>query len=356
MSEPILPHYGQEWLVVYHEVVARLKQVFATENDLFLMVGPGSAGLDAAWGSLARTGEKVLMAYNGFFGQRMATIAQGYGLDVRTVTAPPGLSLDPEAIRQCLAREAGIQAVGIVHLETSTGVLNPLQDIVSVTNEFDIPIIVDAVSSLGGMPLPVDEWNIDICVTVSNKCLASPAGIVPLSVSQRAWETMARKQGRGHGWYLDLQTWKDYTVRWASWHPYPTTLPTSNVVALLTSLRLILEGGLQAHYDRHARAASTVRAALRRMGFKMFVDEAHASPLITPVTGLPGMDIDDFRRYLLEEWQIMISGGLDDLRGKIFRVGHIGRAATADYTEQFLQGVEAYLRLRGHVVPARQAQ
>ena len=356
MAEPVRPHYGQDWLPIYHKAVEGLKQLFGTQNDLFLMAGPGTAGLDAALGSLTRTGDQVLVPANGFFGQRLGTVARSYGLDVRTVEAPLGQPIDPEAVRQCLSAERDIQAVAVVHLETSTGVLNPLAEIAGVAGEFEVPIIVDAVSSLGGMPLPVDEWGIDVCVTVTNKCLACPAGIAPLSVSQRAWDQIDRKSDRAHGWYLNLRTWKDYAVNWASWHPYPITLPTNIIVALVTSLQHILEGGIEAYYQRHVQAARIVRTGLKRLGFEMFTAEAHSSPLISAVCGLPGMDLDDFRRYLLEEWQIMVSGGLEELKSKIFRVGHIGKAISAEYVEQFLSGVEAYLRLKGYDVPPREKE
>lgn len=351
MAEPTLPHYGNRWLEIYHEAVNRLKQVFGTQNDLFLLAGPGTAGLDAALGSLVQTGEKVLVPANGFFGRRLAAIARGYGLEVRTVEAPAGQPLDPEAIRRCLAAEGDIQALAMVHLETSTGVLNPVREIAAIADESGVPIIVDAVSSLGGVPLPVDEWHIDVCVTVANKCLACPPGIAPVSVSRRAWDQIERKDNRAHGWYLNLRTWKEYAINWASWHPYPTTLPTNNIVALLVSLQRILDLGLEAYYQCHIRAAQRVRARLKQWGFRMLTAEAHTSPLITAMYGLSGMDIADLQRYLVDEWQIMISGGLDELSGQIFRVGHIGKAASEEYSQQFLAGVEAYLRRRGYQVP-----
>jgi alanine-glyoxylate transaminase/serine-glyoxylate transaminase/serine-pyruvate transaminase len=354
MAEPALPHYGREWLEIYHETVEGLKQIFATQNDIVMMVGPGTAGLDAALGSLLRTGEKVLVAENGFFGRRFGTVARCYGLDVRTLEAPLGQPIDPEAIHQRLAAEPGIEALAVVHLETSTGVLNPLPEIATVAREFGVPIIVDAVSSLGGVPLPVDAWGIDVCVTVSNKCLACPPGLAPLSVSQRAWEQMARKGGRAHGWYLNLRIWKDYADNWAAWHPYPTTLPTNLIVALRTSLRRILAGRIEAYYEQHIRAAQTIRSRLKQLGFELLVAEEHLSPLITAVHGLPGMDIADFRSYLWDEWQIMISGGLEDLQGRIFRVGHIGKAASTEYVERFLEGVQAYLQRQGFDAPPRE--
>jgi alanine-glyoxylate transaminase/serine-glyoxylate transaminase/serine-pyruvate transaminase len=205
---------------------------------------------------------------------------------------------------------------------------------------------------MGGVPLPVDEWGIDICVTVPNKCLASLAGTAPISISQRAWDQMRRKPDRAHGWYLNLETWKEFETKWGSWHPTPTTLPTNVIYALLVSLRRIMEEGLEIRYQHHRHAAQTVRTGLRRMGFEMFTPDAYASPLLTAVRGIPGLDVEDLRQYLLEEWQVMVSGGLGELRGNVFRVAHIGRAISPEYVDQFLAGVEAYLRLQGYELPS----
>ena len=351
LAEPTPPHYGDEWLAVYDEAIERLKQVFGTENDLFLMTGPGTAALDAALGSLLRTGDKVLVAQNGFFGDRLAAMSRAYGLDVRQVTAPLGYPVEPAAVRRALSAGPGVQAVAVVHLETSTAVLNPIQGIAAAARDFDVPVIVDAVSSMGGIPLPVDEWGIDICVTVSNKCLASPAGVAPFSISQRAWDQIERKGERAHGWYLNLDTWKEFSINWGSWHPYPTTQPTNVIYALLVSLRRIMEQGLEAHFQRHLHAAQAVRSGLKRLGFEMFTPEDCTSPLLTAVRGLPGMDVEDLRRYLIEERQIMVAGGLNEMRGKVFRVAHIGQAVSQEYVDQFLAGIEAYLRLRGFDLP-----
>jgi alanine-glyoxylate transaminase/serine-glyoxylate transaminase/serine-pyruvate transaminase len=352
MAEPVRAHYGPAWVEIYDEVLERLKWVFCTQNDMLLMIGPGTVGLEAAIGSLVRRGDKILVAHNGFFGHRMSVIGRSHDLEVRTAEATLGQPIDPDAIRQQLAAEPDIQALAVVHLETSTGVLNPLQEVISVAHEFDVPLIVDAVSTLGGIPLPVDEWGIDVCVTVGNKCLAGPIGLVPVSISQRAWDQMERKREGAHGWYLNLRTWKDYATEWAPAHPYPTTLPTNNIMGLLASLRLIERQGLEAYYARHVEAAEHVRDGLRRMGFEMFVPEADASPLITTGRGMPGMDVEDLRRFLLAERQIMVGGGIEDLRGKIFRVGHIGKAASAEYCEAFLEGVKAYLQLQDFDLPA----
>lgn len=353
VAQPVLPHYGEEWLAIYHETLDGLKQVFGTQNDLVPLVGPGSAGVDAAIGSLMQTGEKVLVLQNGFFGERLAAIAQSYGLEVRTVAAPLGESVDPEAVRRALAAEPDIRTLAVVHVETSTAVLNPLQEIATIAREFEVLLVVDAVSSMGGIPVPVDEWGIDLCVTVSNKCLASLAGLAPISVSPRAWEVMEGKGGRTPGWYLNLRTWREFALSWSSWHPYPTTLPTGVFLALQASLRRILAEGLEATYARHRQAAQRVRQGLARLGLALFVPEEQMSPLITAVSAPAGLDLEGLRRYLLQEWQVMVAGGLAELRGKVLRVGHMGRAASADYGERFLEGVEAFLRVKGYEVPLR---
>ena len=347
MASPVPAHYGDEWMKIYGETIDCLKRVFQTENDLFIMGGPGSAALDASFGSLLATGEKVLIPSNGFFGQRLRAMSKGYGLEVVPLDFPPEQAISATAVEAHLKKEKDIQAVAIVHHETSTGVLNPLPEIAAVTNKAGVPIIVDAVSSLGGVPLPVDEWGIDLCITVPNKCLAAPPGTSLISVSQRAWDIIESKNDRSHGWYLNLQTWRQYAIEWASWHPYPTTMATSNVLALLASLKQLLAEGLETRYVRTARAAERTRKGLTDMGFELFVEGPHASPLITAAKGRPDMSIAEMAQFLRDECGIMISGGLDELAGKIFRVGHMGKAISSEYIEAFLAGIRGFLQRKG---------
>jgi alanine-glyoxylate transaminase/serine-glyoxylate transaminase/serine-pyruvate transaminase len=347
MASPVPAHYGDEWMKIYRETIGCLKRVFQTENDLFVVGGPGSAALDASFGSLLATGEKVLIPSNGFFGRRLRAMARGYGLEVVSLDFPLEQAIAATAVEAHLQKERDIQAVAVVHHETSTGVLNPLPEIAAVTRQAGVPIIVDAVASLGGVPLPVDEWGIDLCVTVSNKCLAAPPGLSLISISQRAWKIIESKSDRSHGWYLNLQTWKQYATEWASWHPYPTTMASNNVLALLASLKRLLAEGLEARYDRTAKAAAMTRQGLTDMGFEMFVEGPHASPLITAAKGRPDMSIAEMARFLREERGIMIGGGIDELAGKIFRVGHMGKAISPEYIEAFLAGVRDFFQRKG---------
>jgi alanine-glyoxylate transaminase/serine-glyoxylate transaminase/serine-pyruvate transaminase len=351
MALPTLRHYGPEWLEVYHEVLSLLRQVFQTEKDLYVVPGTGSAALDMAFGSLLATGETVVIGDNGFFGERLQAMAEAYGLRAVAFTAPHGSPLDPEDLRRVLAQEAEARAVAVVHHETGTTVLNPIQEMAEITHGAGLPIIVDAISSLGGVSLPVDEWDIDVCVTVANKCLECPPGLAFISVGPRAWQWVESSQGQAHGWYLNLRTWRQYATDWATWHPYPVTLPTNNIVGLRVGLRRLLKDGLDAHFARYRRASQAVRRGLEALGFQMLVDEQFAAPIATAVMGRPEFAVRELVDFLAESHGILISGGLGPLAGKVFRVGHMGAAASVPYVTDFLSAVEAFLRQKGIPVP-----
>lgn len=351
MAQPTPRHYGPEWLKVHHELLGLLKQVFQTQNDLFMVPGPGSAVLDMALGSLLATGDTVVIGANGFFGERLRAIASAYGLRVVSFTAPQGRPLAPDDLRRTLAQEPKARAVAIVHHETSTTVLNPLQELAQVTHAAGLPIIVDSIASLGGVNLPVDEWNIDLCTTVANKCLECPPGLSFISVSPRAWEQIDQNEGQRHGWYLDLRTWRKYAIEWGDWHPTPVTMPTNNMLGLRVSLRRILAEGLEAHFARYRRAAQAVRRGLEAVGFEMLVEEEFASPIATAIKARPEFGVSELMNYLAQANGILVSGGIGPLRGKIFRVGHMGKAATPPYLMEFLFAVETFLRQRGLTCP-----
>ncbi len=351
LAQPVRRHYGQEWIEIHREVLDLLGRVFQTQNDLFVVPGSGSAALDMALGSLLASGETVVIGDNGFFGTRLRTIAEAYGLRVVPFTAPPGQPLSPDDLGRVLAQEPTAQAVVIVHHETATTVLNPLQELAQVVRQAGLPIIVDAVASVGGAHLPVDEWDVDVCVTVANKCLECPPGMGLISVSPRAWEYVDRHETPAHGWYLNLKTWRKYAVEWADWHPSPVTMPTNNIVALRAGLRRILKDGLDAHIARYRQAAGVIRQGLEAMGFEMLVEERFASHIATAVKARPGFDVAELIEYLAQEHGILISGGIGPLKGKIFRVGNMGKARTRSYLMEFLFAVEAFLRHKGLDVP-----
>jgi alanine-glyoxylate transaminase/serine-glyoxylate transaminase/serine-pyruvate transaminase len=353
MAEPTLPHYGAHWMEVFTETVDLLKQLFETQNDVLLMPGPGSGALDTAIGSLLPGGAGIYAPSNGFFAVRLRQIAEAYGLRAWGMELPQGEPIRPETVREDLstlipqAHAAGspIQAIAIVHHETSTGVLNPVGEIAAVAHEFGLPVIVDAVASFGGARLPVDEWGIDVCVSVPNKCLGAPPGVAMLAISPRAW-ALSGANPTHHGWYHDLRTWDWYIQHWG-WHPYPTTLPTNNIVGLHAALKHIFAIGVETHLARIAAAAQQVREGLYRLGFELLPGPAYAAPMLTAARPAGnGVDTEALREYLYEECAVMIGGGLADLKGKIIRVGHMGRAVEQAYIDALLHGVAAYLHLK----------
>jgi len=351
MSQPVMRHYGPEWMDVYNETTSLLKQVFQTQNDIFLVPGPGTAGLDMAMGSLLANGQKVIVCRNGFFGERLATVAEANGLQVVHVAAPAGLPIAPDDLRKALREHPDAPVVAAIHHETTTTVMNPVSELALAVREAGRVFVVDAVSSLGGVDVPVDAWGIDVCVTAANKCLECPPGLAIVSVSPRAWEMVNSHESTHHGWYLNLKTWRWYADNWGDWHPSPVTMPTNNIVALRTSLRKILAVGLPEHFAKHARACRAVRAGLRNMGFQLFLPDEFASPLVTAVLPRPEFTAHDLQTWLAQERGLYIGGGIGELSGKILRIGHIGQATSRDYVMDLLFAIEEYLRLKGIDVP-----
>jgi len=347
MAEPVQRHYGPEWIATYTEAQTLLRQIFGTSNDLFIAPGPASAMLDMGLGSLMPNGSKIIVGQNGFFGDRLTEIAEAHALTVVPFPAAIGEPLDPDVLRTVCARNPDARVVAIVHHETGTTVLNPLRELAEVARQAGRVVVVDAVSSLGGVELPVDTWGIDMCVTASNKCLEGPAGMGFISVSPRAWELVDSHPGVGHGWYLNLRTWRQYAREWSAWHPTPVTVSSNTLLGVLVSLRAIVRVGMPAQVAKYARAGRTAREGFSKMGFSPYVPEAFAAPMVTAFHARPEFTVAEFTKWLLEERHIAISGGLADLAGKIFRIGHLGKASSDEYLTELLDAVKEFLRGRG---------
>ena len=355
-GRPIVPHYGSAFVATYNRCIELMQAVFQTNNDLFLIVGPGTASLDAALASALPDGARVLVPSSGWFGYRLAEMCRAHRARVDVLDFAVGDAIDPAVVaRRLEAAGDGYDAVAWIHHETSTGVLNPVEPIAAAAREHGALSIIDAVASLGGVDLPVDAWGVDLCVSVANKCLAAPPGIAAISVSPRAWEAIEANPST-RSWYLDLRTWRRYREAWGDWHPFPTTVASNVIEAMITSLEQILEEGLEARFRRTAAAATAVRGGLRAMGFEMFADDRVASPVTTAVKAHPRLPVAELQAFLLERRSIYISGGLADLAGKIFRVGHMGTSIDRAEVELLLDAVAEALREAGITVPAGLAQ
>lgn len=346
MGAPVALHYGPEWTALYKSTTSLLKTVFRTEGDVFLLPSSGSGGLEAAIASLFAPGQRILVGVNGFFGERLAAIARSHGVEVVTVDAPWGTPIAPEAVRAAAQTHARIAGLVVAHHETSTGVLNPVAALGALAKEYDFPLVVDAVSSLGGEEFAMDDWGVSICVTASQKCLAAPPGLALVAVARHAWAIIDRRDDSSAGWYLNLKVWRRYAEEWGGWHPFPVTVPTSSILALRVALDLLLSEGVARRIDRHRETAHFLRAGLRDLGFRLYVDGEAASSTVTVARRLAGMEVADVITLLLEERGIIIAGGLGPTRGEVFRVGHMGLANSRDYASLLLAGLADYVRSR----------
>ncbi len=343
MANRVMPHYGAEWTRLYTETTHILKAVFQTDGDVFLLVGSGTCGLDAAINSMFTPGEKVLIVNNGFFGDRLIQLASAHNLKYTEAIAEWGKPVDLRVVENLLEEESAIAGIIAVHHETSTGVLNPIRELGSLARNHNIPFLVDAVSSLGGEELKMDEWGIDICVAASNKCLESVPGMSPVAVGKNAWNFMEGKQFDAPGWYLNLRLWKHYQEEWGNWHPTPVTMATPAVMALNAALEELVKEGLENRILRYKETAGSFRRAVKELGFQLFVDEPQSSSCISSICRLPKMDVPSLITFLLEEKNIQIAGGLGQTKGEIFRVGHMGKASSRDYVDGLLEAIKEYL-------------
>jgi len=318
MTKQMINHRGPEFGQILNEVTDKLKQLFQTRGDVFLLTGSGTAGLEAAIVNTLSPGDKVLSVAIGVFGERFASIAEQFGAEVTPLRFEWGKAADVDAIRRALQAEPKIKAVLVTHNETSTGVTDDLASISSVVREFDKLLLVDAISSLGSINLPVDDWHCDVTVTSSQKGWMVPPGLAMVSVSQRAWQ--AYSTARMPRFYWDFTKAKNYLERGQT----PWTPAVSIVFALSVSLEMMLKEGLPNIIARHARVSKTARDGIKSLGLSLFADERYASNTVTAVAASDGLDINKMRKILREEHKVILAGGQQRLDGKIFRIGHLG--------------------------------
>ncbi len=324
MTKQMIDHRGEKFGKLLNEVTAKMKQVFQTKNDVFLLTGSGTGGLEAAIVNTLSPGDKVLAVSIGFFGDRFTEIAKAFGAEVIPLVFEWGKAADTKAIRQALRAEPKIKAVLITHNETSTGVTNDLASISSIVKEFDKLLLVDSISGLGSIDCPVDDWHLDVVVSGSQKGWMVPPGAAMVSVSQKAWE--AHASAKMPRVYWDFTLAKRYLERGQT----PWTPAVSIVFALSVSLEMILKEGLPNVIARHSRVANAARKGIKALGLSLFADEAYASNTVTAVSSSGGLDTKKLLKLLREEHHIVLSGGQQKLDGKIFRIGHLGWVTEKD--------------------------
>jgi aspartate aminotransferase-like enzyme len=341
MGRQMINHRGPEFAKILNNVTDKLKQLFQTKNDLFLLTGSGTGGLEAAVVNTMSPGDKVLAVSIGVFGERFAAIAKEFGAEVIPLNFEWGKAADPDAISKALKTDPAIKTVLVTHNETSTGVTNDLAAISSVVKEADKLLVVDAISSLGSIDLPVDKWHCDITVTGSQKGWMVPPGLTMVSVSQEGWQ--ANQKAKMPRFYWDFAKAKSYLMEKGE---TPWTPVVSIFFALEVALDMILKEGMANVFARHARIAKAARDGVKALGLSPFAEASHVSNTVTSVAGSNGLDINKMRKILREEHDVVLAGGQRTLDGKIFRIGHLGWV-TDDDIKEVLSAIEKVLPQAG---------
>jgi alanine-glyoxylate transaminase/serine-glyoxylate transaminase/serine-pyruvate transaminase len=340
MSLPLVGHLDPYFLEIMDRTQDLMRYVFQTENQLTIPVsGTGSAAMEAAVANMVEPGDQVLICINGYFGNRLVDMAQRYGGEVESIERPWGEVFTPEEVAHALEKRPA-RVVGIVHAETSTGARQPLEEIVKIVHDQGGVLIVDAVTSLGGLPVKVDEVGIDVCYSGSQKCLSCPPGIGPLTIGERALEKMARREHKVANWYLDMTMVQKY---WGAERSYHHTAPISSNYAFYEGLRLVAEEGLEARWARHRDNAEKLWEGLESLGLEMHVSLEHRLPSLTTVRIPEAVDEADVRGKLLKRYNIEIAGGLGELKGKVWRIGLMGFSSREENVVTLLAALEKVL-------------
>ena len=350
-AAPVLGHLDPAYLAILGETADMLRQVFGASNALTLAVpGTGFSGMEASLCNLLEPGDTLLVGAAGFFGAKMAEIGARCGAHVTTVTGEWGKPISADALRSAAHELGQVKAIAIVLAETSTGVQQPLEDIANFAHEIGALLVVDAVTALGGMPIPVDELGLDAVYSCTQKCLGALPGLAPITLSARAVQTIEARKQPVQSWYLDLLALQRY---WNPPHTYHHTSNVSLVYALHTALRLILAEGLDARYARHALNGKALRAGATAIGMIPLAEPEHQLPMVAALRVPDGVsDVVGLRKALLAEDGIEIGGGLGDYASKVWRVGIMGYNAERRNILRVLSAFERLLPRFGHTLTA----
>ena len=329
MATPVIGHLDPEFVQMMDEVKDMLRQTMITTNPMtYCISGPGSAGMESSLINVLEPGDTAVICINGVFGGRMADICERIGAKVVKVESPWGEIIEPDAVKNAL-ENCDPKLVAIVHAETSTGVKQPLKEISRLTHEKGALFVVDGVTSFCGTELRLEEWGIDVFYTGSQKCLSAPPGLSPTSFSERALEVALNRKSKVSSWFLDVNLLAAY---WSGQkRAYHHTAPISAIYALREALRLVLEEGLEARWQRHERNALILRTKLEELGFSIAVDPAHRLPMLTVVRLPQGLEDGPTRSRLLHEYNIEVGGGLGKFAGEVWRIGLMGEGSNPNY-------------------------
>ena len=344
MSTPLLGHLDPAFLEIMTETQDMLRQVFQTKNALTIpMSATGMAGMETCFVNLVEPGDKVVLCVAGYFGTRMVDVAGRCGAELTVMNGTWGEPFDLNAIRETL-QKVRPKVLGIVHAETSTGCLQPIAELGKLCHEFDTLLITDTVTSLGCVPVKLDEWEIDAAFSCSQKGLSCPPGLSPVSISERAAAKIKGRKSKVQSWYLDLTSIMSY---WGGDRAYHHTAPISMIYAIREGLRLVLEEGLENRFARHVKNHKALKAGILALGLSYTAKEGSQLPQLNAVRIPDGIDDVAGRKKMLADFGIEVGGGLGDFKGKAWRIGLMGYNSRPTCVFQVLAALECVLRSMG---------
>jgi alanine-glyoxylate transaminase/serine-glyoxylate transaminase/serine-pyruvate transaminase len=337
MTRPVVGHLDPQFLALLDEISEMLRAVFRTRNELtFAVSGTGSAGMECALVNLLEPGDTALVGVAGLFGERLAEVASRCGATVVRVEAPWGEPVPPDRVGAALKEHEGARLVALVHAETSTGMRQPVEEVAALCRGAETLLVLDTVTSLAGIPVEADEWGVAACYAGTQKCLSVPPGLAPISFSAAARERVATRKTPAQSWYLDTSLIAEYL---GSARRYHHTAPISMLYALHVGLRLVLEEGLDARFERHALLGARLQEELEGMGFRLVAGEGHRLPQLTAAFVPDGLDEAAARRRLLGEFGIEVGGGVGPLAGRAWRIGLMGESCREEKLGRLLEAV-----------------
>jgi alanine-glyoxylate transaminase/serine-glyoxylate transaminase/serine-pyruvate transaminase len=345
LGAPTVGHLDPYFLEIMDETQTMLRQVFRTQNQLTLAVsGTGSAGMETCVVNLIEPGDRMLVCVNGVFGTRMADVASRAQAQVTTIERPFGEVFTPDEVADAVKRVSPT-IVGIVHAETSTGARQPMEEISRIVHDAGALLLMDCVTSLGGIAVEIDGWNVDAAYSGTQKCLSCPPGLAPVTFSPRALDVIQTRKSKIASWYLDIKLVSNY---WSDKsRAYHHTAPINMNYALHEALRTVLEEGLEARHARHLRNHVALKAGLAALGIDYAVAEPYQLPMLNAVKIPAGVDDKSVRAQLLNEFSIEIGGGLGPMAGKTWRIGLMGETSNPRNVLVFLAALEACLQGQG---------
>jgi len=340
MSMPLLGHLDPVFVKMMDEIKGMLRAVFLTKNEMtFPVSGTGSAGMEFCFVNLIEPGDEVVIGANGVFGNRMADVAERCGAKVTKVDAPWGRIIEASQIAEAVKNKRP-KLVAVVHAETSTGALTPVDEISKIAHDAGALFLIDTVTSLGGCPVRIDDWQVDAVYSGTQKCLSCPPGLSPVSLSPRALSVATSRKQKVQSWYLDVNLLASY---WGQERVYHHTAPISMNYALHEALRLVLVEGLENRWKRHEQNHHALKAGLAELGLSIASQEGHQLWQLNAVTVPEGVDEAAVRKRLLTEHNIEVGAGLGPMKGKIWRIGLMGETCVAANVKRVLEALRAII-------------